>query len=478
MENSSSISKALPRNKFFIYWIAAVGALGGLLFGYDTGVISGALLFITEEFHINTVMQELVVSSVVLGALIGAMFSGRIADHFGRRRTLMLAAIAFVVGTFFATAATEVSFMIAGRFIVGLAIGICSYTAPLFISEMAPAEFRGFLVLINAIAITGGEALAFLVDYFLTPAHAWRWMFAAGLVPAVALYIGMLRLPETPRWLVSKGLTEKAHEILVRIRNNSNVINELNDIKQSFSLKAAHWKQLFSKTIRPVLWIGIFLGIFQQFFGINTVMYYGPTIFKALGMHSTSSQMLATFGMGLVNMIISAVCMLLVDKVGRRKLLLFGSLLAAISLILVGHCLNNISVSPVYQWVALCSLVTYITGYCISVGSLFWLMIAEIFPLSIRGLGMSIATAIQWAANFIVSMTFLNILHAIGPAQTFWLYAAICLVCLVYCYFWVPETRGVPLEQIEKNLGTKKPSRQLGLPIKPILQPLMRVNLR
>ncbi len=463
------------QNKSFVYWVALVGALGGLLFGYDTGVISGALTFISAEFHISTLMQEVVVSSVVLGALFGAILSGRLADQFGRRRMLMVAALAFIISTLLATLANQVMELVIGRFIIGMAIGICSYTAPLFISEMAPAELRGFLVLINAITITGGEAIAFLVDYFLAPSHSWRGMFAVGLIPALALFLGMLCLPETPRWLVSKGYLQKARSTLDQIRNHTQVTAELNAIQHSFSLKSAHWQQLFSKRIRPVLWIGIMLGIFQQFFGINTVMYYGPTIFQAFGFNDISLQMLVTFGMGIVNMVLSVLCMLLVDKLGRRNLLLIGSGIAGLSLLVVGFCLQELSHSPFLRWLALMCMVTYIAGYCISVGSLFWLMIAEIFPLSIRGLGMSLATAIQWGANFLVSMTFLHIIQHVGPSYTFWLYASICFLCLLYCYLWVPETKGVPLEKIEKNLEAAKPSRQLGLPIRPLLPALSRL---
>lgn len=455
----------IHQQRFFIYRIALIGALGGLLFGYDTGVISGALLFIREQFHTTTLLQEVIVSSVVLGALLGAIISGRLADHFGRRVMLMAAAMAFMVGTILSTTAQQLSVLILGRFIIGFAIGTSSYTAPLFISEMAPPAFRGTLVLINAITITGGEALAFLIDYWLTPSHAWRWMFLAGLVPAIALWIGMLKLPETPRWLVAKHQIGRARAILMRIRPAVQVETELDTIQASFTTQSTGWKQLFSKKIRPVLWIGLILGIFQQFFGINTVMYYGPTIFQALGFHSQTAQMLATLGMGIVNTLFSLVCLLLIDKLGRRKLLLIGSGIAAICLVIVGAILQTNTPSPSLQWVALISLIFYIAGYCLSVGSLFWLIIAEIFPLSVRGLGMSIATAVQWGANFIVSMTFLSLFDAVGPAHTFWLYAIVCGLCVIYCYCQVPETRGVPLEDIEKNLQQQKPSRQLGLPV-------------
>lgn len=446
---------------WFIFWISAIGALGGLLFGYDTGVISAALIFIRQEFSPSTLMQEMIVSSVVLGALFGALISGRLADNYGRKFMLAVAALAFIVSTLLTTFSHSVDWLISGRFITGIAIGITSYTAPLFISEMAPAKFRGSLVLINAITITGGESLSFIFGYFLAPFAAWRWMFALGLIPAIALFIGMMYLPETPRWLVSKNRMAAAKNILGKIRPQAVSEQEITAIQQSFSLQAANWQQLFSSRVRPVLVIGLMLGIFQQFFGINTVMYYGPTIFQAIGFHTVSSQLLCTFAMGVINTLFSLICVLIIDKAGRRKLLIIGSAVAGISLVLLGTLIKN-QYSPT---LAILCLISYIAGYCISVGSLFWLIIAEIFPLSIRGLGMSLATAVQWGANFIVSMSFLHIIQTLGPSHTFWLYASMCLFCLIFCYFWVPETKGISLETIEKNLAAAKPSRELGLPL-------------
>lgn len=455
-----------PNNRLFIFWVTAIGALGGFLFGYDTGVVSGALIFIKQEFHLTTFLQEVIVSSVVLGALCGALMSGWLADSFGRKFLLRLAALAFFTSTLLTTFSHQINWLIAGRFITGLAIGVTSYTAPLYIAEMAPAKFRGSLVLVNAITITGGETVAFLMGYLLAPFAAWRWMFALGLLPAITLYIGMFYLPETPRWLVRKGKIKQAQQVLSRLHlPDTNLTHELQAIEQNFSLKSHHWQQLFSSRIRPVLIIGVLLGIFQQFFGINTVMYYGPTIFQAIGFQHFSTQILATFAMGAVNTIFSGVCVLIIDYVGRRRMLLLGSGIAAVSLLLVGFSMQRSVNNLAFQWLALICMVSYIAGYCISVGSLFWLIISEIFPLSIRGLGMSIVTAVQWAANFLVSISFLHLLQGMGPTYTFWLYALMCLLCLFFCYFWVPETKGVSLEVIEANLAARKPSRELGLSI-------------
>lgn len=451
--------------KLFVFLIASIGALGGLLFGFDTGVISGALIFINQTFQPNTFVQETIVSSVVLGALVGAIFSGKLADAYGRRQMLFTAAIAFIIGTLVSSMALNLNLLILGRLIIGFAIGISSYTTPLYISEMSPAKHRGSMVLLNAITITGGEAFAFLLDYSLAPAHAWRTMFAVGIIPAIFLFIGMLFLPETPRWMVLKGAIDKARTTLSKIRDSSEVALELRNIQKSFSLKQDNWKQLFSKKVRPVLIIGLGLGIFQQFFGINTVMYYGPTIFKAVGFQGTQAQILVTFGMGIVNTIMSVFAVLVIDSVGRRKLLLIGSAVAAISMGIVGMTFTHSEHSTLCQWTAVIAMIVYIAGYCISVGSLFWLMISEIYPLSIRGLGMSIATAVQWGANFVVSMTFLSIIYNMGPANTFWLYGSMCVLCFAFVYYLVPETKGVSLEQIEQNLDENKPSRELGAPL-------------
>jgi len=447
---------------FLIYLIASIGALGGILFGFDTGVISGALQFVNQSFHLSTVTKELLVSCVVLGALFGALMSGRLADAFGRRRMLIVAALAFILGTLITVFSTHVNELIAGRFILGLAIGVTSYTTPLFISEMAPASVRGSLVLMNAIMITGGEAIAYLVDYALTPTHSWRLMFAAGLIPAILLFIGMLALPSTPRFLVLKGLFPKAKKVLGKIRYNKNIEFEFQQIKKSCEQKKGAWNELFSAKLKPVLIIGVGLGILQQFVGINTVMYYGPVIFKAAGFHGTKAAILATFGMGIVNTVMSMVGFLIVDKVGRRRLLLIGSSIAAISLIVVGFCFKVSTSTALSSWSALVAMVFYIAGYCLSVGSMFWLIISEIYPIHVRGLAMSFVTAIQWGANFVVAMSFLSILNFFGASFTFWLYALMSGICFLFCYYLVPETTGVSLEKIQYNLSIGKASRELG----------------
>ena len=452
-------NKLHGRNQLLLRLTASIAAIGGFLFGYDTGIISGALMFIEQTYPMTTFMQELVVSSVVLGALIGAVSSGKLADHYGSRQMLIYMAVTFMLGTIISTLATNINTIIIGRFIIGVAIGITSYLSPLFISEMAPADQRGKLVLINGVMITGGETIAFLVDYALVPTASWRLMFATGFVPAAALLIGMLFLPPTPRWMVMKGQHQEAREILASMRHAAEAQDEYHEISNTARLHKSHWRELFSATLRPVLLIGLGLGILQQFVGINTVMYYGPAIFKSAGFTEASTQILATFVMGLINTIMSIVAVLVVDKIGRRRLLSGGMTIAMFSLGLVGLSFH-FSISPA---LTLTFMMLYIAGYSLSLGSLFWLIISEIYPLNIRGLAMSVVTAVQWAANFLVAVTFLSLLDSIGPATTFLIYSSMCLISIIFSYYLVPETRGISLEQIEINLRDGKHSRDLGL---------------
>ena len=449
------------RGHRFVYIIAALAAIGGLLFGYDTGIIAGALIFIQKSFVISTATKELIVSSVVLGALFGAISSGPLANRFGRRRMLIVAAIAFILGTLVSACALNPGMIVLGRLIIGLAIGVTSYTAPLFISEMAPPEQRGALVLLNGIAITGGEVLAFLVDYYLVPSASWRTMFATGLIPAVLLLLGMLVVPSTPRWLALIGKLKESLATLSDIRQQADVKHEYDAIINSLDHPRSSWKDVFARRMRPVLIIGLALGILQQFSGINTVMYYGPYIFKAAGVHGASTQVLATLVMGIANTVFTIVTVLVVDRIGRRPLLIGGTLVASLSLLWIGFLFHGHVNHHGSPWMMIVLMLCYISGYSISVGSLFWLIISEIYPLNVRSLAMSFVTAMQWLANFVVAATFLSILNGLGPATTFWLYSGMCAIALVFSYYWVPETRGVSLEVIEQQLTSGRWHRHL-----------------
>ncbi len=439
---------------YFLWVVASIAALGGFLFGYDTGVISGALIFIQDSFVLNTLQSEWVVSSVVLGALLGALCSGVLADHFGRRMMLLLSALFFILGTVTAMLAWQVWALIVGRLIIGLAIGISSYTTPLFISEMAPANKRGALILLSVVMITSGEAISFLVDYGMAATQSWRWMLGSGLVPAVLLLLGLLLLPTSPRWLVLKGQAKKAKETLSRLRGHVNIDSEFEEISDTLNVQPFKWRNLLAKPWRKVLLIGIVLGVLQQFVGINTVMYYGPVLFNQLGFADTQASIFATFIMGVVNTLMSIVALLCVDRLGRRRLLLYGFAIAGISLLLLSYALPDIGHRAEDKIILLSLMVSYIGGYSLGIGGLFWVIIAEIYPLQCRGFAMSIVTAIQWAANFVVAATFLSILSYFGAAITFLLYASVCIIGFVFCYFFLPETKERSLEWIQKAWST------------------------
>ena len=456
-DNSDGLSgiEARIMNKYVLI-TATIAATAGLLFGFDTGNIAGALIYIQKDLHTSTFQNELIVSITILGAFLSALFSSRLVDYYGRRGILIIAGGLFIIGALSGSIANSITTLVMARFLLGLAIGVSSYAAPLYISEMAPSQSRGQFVLLNGIAITSGEALAYLVDYFFSYNGNWRMMIFAGMIPGLILLMGMIFMPCSPRWLMMSGRSTKAVEVLKKIRGNSPIEAELNEISQVASCPRPTLKMLFAKKVRPLLIIGIGLGVFQQLFGINTIMYYGPFIFHHAGFQSGSSQILATFGMGLVNVIMTLLTGLVVDRWGRRNLLMLGSTLAGVSLLVVSTLFHQTIQAPWQSHLLLFSMMTFIVGYCISVGSLFWLIIAEIYPLQIRSTAMSFATAIQWAANFAVSMTFLTMLTGLGPDWTFGFYASMCFAALIFSYYLVPETKGRTLEEIEMRPFLRK----------------------
>ena len=360
----------------FIYVIAGISALGGLLFGYDTGVISGAILFIRQDFSLSDTAVEVVVSSVLLGALIGAAFGGVLADRWGRRKVLIFAAIIFILGAVGTSLAPTLSLLLIGRIIVGIAIGVASFTAPLYISELAPVDKRGGLVSFNQLAITVGIVVSYLVDYALSPIQGWRWMLGLAGIPAGLLAIGLLFLPESPRWLVSHAFVEKAHKVLERIRNKGDIENELQEIQHSLSQQRGEWSELLKPFVRPALIVGIGLAVFQQVSGINTVIYYAPTIFQMAGLKAASVAILATVGVGMINVIMTLVAIWLLDRRGRRPLLLMGLAGMILSLGSMGLAFRLPTSSGIVSWIAMGSLMVYVGSFAIGLGPVFWLLIA------------------------------------------------------------------------------------------------------
>jgi len=472
-----------------VYFVAAIAAFGGLLFGYDSGVISGALLLIKSQFvtpgahEMSASLQEWVVSVVLIGAMAGAILSGKLADRFGRKKIIIWTSIVFILGSVLSGLAPNVHFIIVGRVIIGLAIGVASFTVPLYISEISPKKIRGALVSLNQLAITIGIFVSYLVDLGFAETHeGWRWMFIVGVIPAFVLGIGMLYLSDTPRWLLSKGKEKEAEEaIKSTISDPEEAKKEIADIKrvllQDKASKGA-FAELLKPWLRPALFIGISLMFFQQFTGINTVVYYAPTIFQIAGFEGAFAPILATSLIGIVNILMTVVAIYLLDLWGRKPLTYLGLAGMVFSLTVLGIAFNQAeALGDSLKWISITSIAIYIAFFAISLGPIAWLIMSEIYPLKVRGVAMSIATFCNWLFNFIVAKTFLSLTAALtipgteitgangqagpNPAGVFWLFAGIGILGLVFTYFFMPETKGHTLEEIEQHWADGNAPRML-----------------
>jgi MFS transporter, SP family, galactose:H+ symporter len=459
----AALSGAHLRGTRFVYVAASFAALGGLLFGYDTGVISGALIFIKREFGLTTTAEEVVVSGVLLGATMGAIFGGKAADLFGRRRVLLVTAAIFGIGALASAVAPSPTILIISRVVLGLAIGLASTNVPVYLSEVAPPHARGWVVSLFQLAVTVGIVVAYLTDYaFAGVVEGWRWMLGLAVAPALVFGTGMFFLPETPRWLIRGGHHEVAHRVLVRIRELADVNVEIEEIKASLAQQTerGHWTDLLRRQVRPALVVGLGLAVFQQITGINTVIYYAPRILQAAGFNSASGAILATVGVGVVNVAMTIIAMFLVDRAGRRPLLLVGIAGMIITLGLLGLSFRISNPSGQLGWIAVICLMGYVASFAISLGPIFWLLIAEIYPLKIRGLAEGTAATFNWASNLIVSLTFLTLVEKLGASSTFFLYALASVASWLFAYYFVPETKGRTLEQIEAFWRTRHHAHQ------------------
>jgi sugar porter (SP) family MFS transporter len=452
----------------FVYVAAALAALNGLLFGFDTGVISGAFLYIREAFVMSPLVESVVVSGALAGAAAGAALGGRLADRWGRRRLILVGGAVFFAGSLLMAVAPTVEVLILGRLIDGVAIGFASIVGPLYISEISPPEIRGSLVSLNQLAITSGILVSYFVNYAFAdgallalarsviPAANWRWMLGTGMVPALVLVGAMLFMPESPRWLVERGREDDARAVLARTRDEDQVESELAEIEETAERQDGSLRDLFRPWLRPMLIVGVGLAIFQQVTGINTVIYYAPTVLESTGFGNTAS-LLATVGIGVVNVGMTVVAVLLMDRLGRRPLLLTGLGGMALTLLGLGAAFFLPGLSGVVGWVALACLMLYVAFFAIGLGPVFWLMISEIYPLQVRGTAMGVVTVVNWVANLLVALTFLGLIDLAGQSGTFWLYAGLSLAALAFTYFLVPETKGRSLEEIERDLRENAP---------------------
>ncbi|WP_411080811.1 sugar porter family MFS transporter [Streptomyces sp. cmx-18-6] len=442
-------------------WAMAI-ALGGFLFGFDTGVVSGALLYIKQDFDLNSFEQGSVVSVLLIGAVMGATSAGLLSERFGRRKALGIIGVVFIFGTAVASTANGYPVLIAGRVVLGLAVGAASASVPVYLSEISPTKIRGRLLTLNQLMITLGILIAYLVNLAFASSEMWRAMFAVGAVPAALMVAASLWfLPESPQWLISHGQADRARRGIASVTDEATAnelvaraqhrIAEEREKKARQSAEADRGaRKLLTPDVRPALVVGLTLAAVQQFGGINTIIYYAPTIIQQTGLNASNSIFYSVF-IGVINLVMTLAAIRLVDRAGRRVMVLVSLALMAVSIFMLGLAF----VVGMNSVLTLLFMVIYIAAYAGGLGPVFWTLLGEIFPPSVRAEGSSVATAVNWVSNFIVSLAFLPLAALIGQGETFWIFAGICVLAFFFVGRYLPETRGRDAEQIEAALQSR-----------------------
>ncbi len=460
MADSSSVHKPNVDHRFLAK-ISFIAALGGVLYGYDMGIIAAALIFVRQSFELSTVMSEWVVSIVLVGAMAGAMVGGAVADRIGRRATLVWAGAIFIAGSVLAPLSPNVWVLLVARLILGVGIGFTSVTAPVYVSELAPPQSRGMLIGLYQFALTIGIALADLVGYWLANQEAWRLMFAIAAVPTLFFLGVILMVPESPRWLYAHGREKDAEKVLLSYTDAAGAQQFLSDIREGLKTAVEQsWAALLTPAVRGSLLIAVGMTVLQQVTGINTIIYYGPHIFEAAGIATHSNSILATLLVAVVNVIFTVVGILLVDRVGRKPLLYVGVGGMTVALFALAMAFNfQAKLGQSLGMIAVVCLVLYIACFAFSLGAIAWILVSEVFPLRVRGRGVAVATLFSGISNFVVSLTFLSLIKAVGSGNTFAIYGVLSIVTLIFIRFAVPETCGRELESIsveQASVGTTK----------------------
>lgn len=436
----------------YLIFSAIVACLGGILFGYFTAVISGVLLFVSPMFNLTIAQQGTLVSSILAGGILGSAWASTVTDGWGRRSSMMLAALLFISSGLLQAFAQSYEMLIGGRLIGGLGVGLTSVVCPLYLAEISPPKIRGTLISSYQLAITLGILLSFGVNYFFAFSQDWRSMCSVGVIPAGLFLLGLGFLRETPPFLLRQGKPEQARRALASLRQGGELSQQLAELQGAASAQTSgRWQGLFQPKIRLIVLIGILLSVFQQITGINAVIYYGPKIFALAGSGAMDSALLATFAIGVVNVVATIFSVWSFDKVGRRSLLLLG--LTGMSLALLVLAAGFYGSAPWLGTVSLVSLMVYVSFFAISLGPVTWVIIAEIYPLRIRGKAMTVAIMANWATNFLVSRIFLDLVALLAPSGVFLLFAGLSIIGLVFVYRLIPETRGKSLAAIEAELG-------------------------
>lgn len=497
----ASAPSAGPRGKIkpIVYFVGFTAALAGLLFGLDVGVISGANESIQRDFGISDARIEHIVSALLWGAVLGVLLSGLFSTRLGRRGTILVSALVFAAGSLFCAAAPGPNTLVAARFFLGIAVGMASFVAPLYLSEIAPQSVRGAMISMYQLMITIGIVMAFLSDTFFSTyanlqpiadhvgksvawligpsgqaaietytATPWRWMLGIVAVPAALMFAGMAFLPESPRWLVLKKRIEEARAVLRRLASNeAEATRELEDIQSGLRVEQKGFA-LFrdNPNFRRAVWLGVGLQVIQQFTGINVVMYYAPRILQEAGFSTTVEQMWGTVLVGTVNVLSTFIAIAFVDRLGRKPIMFAGFTVMGAGMLSLGALfhlgLGGNEHGMAMSYVAIAALVVFIIGFAMSAGPIIWIICSEIYPLAGRDFGITCSTVTNWAANAVVGMTFLTMLNGLGPGNTFLLYGAINAAFIAFFIYFVPETKGVSLESIEAKLLGGARLREIG----------------
>lgn len=436
--------------------VAVIAALGGLLFGYDTGVISGALLYIQRSFELNAAQESTVTAMLLVGAAIGAFVGGRVADALGRRRTILIGALGFIIGSIWCAFSNSAVELGAARTLLGLCIGGVSIVVPMYISEMAPSAIRGRLVSLNSLMIVIGQLIAFLTNSALASTGSWRWMLGLGAIPAVVLLVGMFMLPDTPASLLRHGHEDKALKVLRSVQGPTAELTELSvaEASQSESQRAAERRALKVPWIRRTVIIAMLIGVTQQVTGANAIMYFAPTMMNKVGL-STESSVYTSILIGTASVIACAVGMSIIDAIGRRRMLLIGLSGCAASLLVLApvYGLSKDSMAGAFASLALMTVFIVFQQAAVSVAT--WLLISEIVPDEVRGAGMGLAGLALWVANWFVAQAFLPMVDAVGGAWSFFFFAVTGALALVFTAKAVPETSGRTLSEIRELMKMK-----------------------
>lgn len=437
-----------------------VSTLGGLLFGYDTGVVNGALPFMAESLDLNSFTQGLVASALLLGAAVGAVTGGRLADYLGRRKNIVYLALLFFFATLGCTLAPNITVMVISRFALGVAVGGASVAVPGYLAEMSPANRRGKLVTINELMIVSGQLIAFIVNAILgnmadVIPEVWRYMLVIAAIPAVLLFFGMLKMPESPRWLVSKNRIDEALEVLRRVRSEEEAQLELNEIKESFAQENEKEKTTFKnmlqlKWVRRILFLGIGISLVQQGTGVNSIMYYGTQILRDAGF-ATQAALVANIANGVISVLATFLGIWLLGKVGRRPMLIVGQIGTTSALLLIAIFGNVLVDSSALPYVVLTLTVTFLAFQQGAISPVTWLMLSEIFPTRFRGIGMGTAVFCMWIFNFLISLGFPVLLDKTGLSVTFLVFVALGILLITFAARYLPETKGLTLEQLEQR---------------------------